>query len=83
MGKKRQRTKQVSKGERRNVAKKTTNAARRDYIASDGMERLINQLNAFKANKNVVVTIPNPNKKETNKRFIKVSGRDYFRQVSR
>ncbi len=83
MGKKKQRTKQVSKGERRNVAKKTTNAARRDYIASDGMERLINQLNAFKANKNVVVTIPNPNKKETNKRFIKVSGRDYFRQVSR
>ena len=38
MGKKKQRTKQVSKGERRNVAKKTTNAARRDYIASDGMD---------------------------------------------
>ena len=37
MGKKRQRTKQVSKGERRNVSKKITNAASRDYIASDGM----------------------------------------------
>ena len=83
MGKKKQRTKQVSKGERRNVAKKTTNAARRDYIASDGMERLINQLDAYKKNKNVVVTIPNPNKKETNKPFIKVIGNDYFRQVSR
>ena len=71
MGKKKQRTKQVSKGERRNVAKKTTNAARRDYIASDGMERLINQLDAYKKNKNVVVTIPNPNKKETNKPFIR------------
>ena len=69
MGKKKQRTKQVSKGERRNVAKKTTNAARRDYIASDGMERLINQLDAYKKNKNVVVTIPNPNKKETNKKY--------------
>ena len=83
MGKKKQRTKQVSKGERRSVSKKITNAARRDYIASDGMERLINQLDAYKKNKNVVVTIPNPNKKETNKPSIKVNGRDYFRQVSR
>ena len=47
------------------------------------MERPINQLTAYKANKNVVVTIPNPNKKETNKPFIKVNGKDYFRQVSR
>ena len=47
------------------------------------MERLINQLTAYKNNKNVVVTIPNPNKRETNKPFIKVNGKDYFRQVSR
>jgi hypothetical protein len=34
--------------------------------------RVINQLKAFRAGKRVMVTIANPNKEETNKRFIRV-----------
>ena len=71
MGKKKQRTKQVSKGERRKCCKDVvTKRRRRDYIASDG-GKMINQLNAYKNNKNVMLTIPNPNKNETNKGLLK------------
>ena len=45
MGKKRQRSKQVSKGERRNVARDVVKATRRDYMQSDN--RITNQLAAF------------------------------------
>ena len=37
--------------------------------------RPCNQLTAFKKGKNVMVTIPNPNTNETNKRFIRVSAK--------
>jgi hypothetical protein len=33
----------------------------------------MNQLMAHRAGKNVVITIANPNKEQTNRRFIKVS----------
>jgi len=79
MGKKKQRAHQVSKGERNSVARSTTKAIRRDYMKSSA--RMDNQLKAYRAGKNVVVTIANPNKNEKNKPFIKVDGRDYFRQV--
>ena len=36
------------------------------------------QLNAFLNFKNVVLTIPNPNKHETNKKFIKVNAREVW-----
>ena len=35
-------------------------------------DRMYNQLTAFLRGKNVMLTIPNPNKNETNKRFIRV-----------
>lgn len=38
----------------------------------DPLSRVINQLKAFRAGKNVMVTIDNPNKAETNKPFIRV-----------
>jgi len=60
----------TSAGTGRNVSRKITNALRRDYMASS--ERLMNQLRAFRQRKNVMVTIENPNKNETNKRFIRV-----------
>ena len=41
MGKKKQRAKQVSKGERNSVNRKTTNAARREYKLS--AQRIYNQ----------------------------------------
>lgn len=67
----------ASKGERPSVNKKIRNAMRRDTVASG--DRLMNQLKAHKAGKKTVVTIENPNKNETNKRYIKVDGKHYFR----
>ena len=78
MGKKRSRAHQVSKGERRSVAKETTKAVRREYMKSS--ERMSNQLFAFLRGKNVMLTIPNPNKNETNKRFIRVPAAEQWRR---
>lgn len=76
MGKKRSRTSQTSKGERRCVSKKLLNSLRRDYVGT--MQQLLNQQKAWRAGKNVVLTIHNPNKKETNKLFIRVNARDHW-----
>ena len=38
-----------------------------------------NQLSAFLKGKNVMLTIPNPNTNETNKRFIRVPAREVWR----
>ena len=53
----------ISKGERQSSIK--------TKIKDSGL-RIRNQLKAFLAGKNVVLTIPNPNKTETNKPFIRV-----------
>lgn len=53
----------VSKGERRS-SMSTRNR--------DAGVRLLNQIDALKKGKDVVFTIENPNKTQTNKRFIKV-----------
>ena len=66
----------VSAGIHSNVSKKVTNALRRGYMASG--ERVMNQLMAWKRGKNVVVTIENPNKNETSKRFIRVRAIDIW-----
>jgi hypothetical protein len=42
--------------------------------------RGINQLAAFMRGKNVVLTIENPNKNETNKRMIRVPAADVWRR---
>lgn len=62
----------TSKGERRS-SMKTANR--------DPGQRLLNQMKALDKGKDVVFTMENPNKNETNKRFIKVkvSGKDYLR----
>jgi hypothetical protein len=62
-GKKSKGNSVVSKGERRSSVKTAIN---------DPGARVMNQLAAFYAGKNVMVTIENPNKAETNKRFIRV-----------
>lgn len=64
----------VSAGIHSNVDRKITTAARREYLASG--ERHMNQLAAWRLGKNVVLTIANPNKNETGKRFIRVNARD-------
>jgi len=50
-----------------------------DYPA----RRMTNQLKAFLAGKNVVLTIENPNKNETNKPFIRVNARDVWKTGNR
>ena len=78
MGKKKSRSTQTSKGERRSVARNIVKATRRDYMQSS--ERNQNQLSAFLRGKNVMLTIPNPNKNETNKRMIRVPAADVWRR---
>jgi ribosomal protein L21E len=68
----------VSKGERTNVNKKLRNSIRRNHSTTKKIERLINQYNQFSKGKNVVLTIPNPLKSETNKKFIRVNARDVW-----
>lgn len=64
----------ISQGLHSNVSRAVCNAMRRDYMASG--ERIVNQMLAWKRGRNVVLTIENPNKNETNKRFIRVNARD-------
>lgn len=78
MGKKSSGTSYTSKGERPNLSRKTKNAMRRDYLENCQLERLNNQMSAWKKMKNVMLTVPNPNKNETNKRFIRVSAREFW-----
>lgn len=59
-----------SAGIHSNVDKKILNAVRSEYLMS--ADRVLNQLSAHKKGRRVMVTIENPNKNETNKRFIKV-----------
>jgi ribosomal protein L21E len=59
-----------SKGERRSSVK---------TASRDPAVRIMNQLKAYKAGKRVVVTIENPNKQETNKRYIKVLASSVWR----
>jgi hypothetical protein len=59
----------TSKGQRPNVAKSIKKAVRRDYVASG--QRMINQLEAIANGKRVVLTVPNPDKNDTKRRYIK------------
>ena len=72
----------ISQGIHSNVDRKVTNAMRTEYLQSG--ERVMNQLAALKQGKDVVMTIANPNKEQTNKKFIKVkvSGREYVARLN-
>ena len=76
MSKRKKRDKYTSKG-KVGTNKSVTKAIRREYMQNH-LERAINQLSKFKRGKNVMLTIPNPNTSETNKRFIRVSARDVW-----
>jgi hypothetical protein len=66
------KTKYVSKGERRSsMPTADKNAAK----------RLIYQQKAHSAGKRVMVTIENPNKEQTNKRFIRVPASTIWRNI--
>lgn len=55
----------------RTVSRKIRNSIRRDRPISD---RLTAQMEAWAKGKRTMVTIPNPNPNETNKKFIRVEG---------
>ena len=73
--KKKSRAHQESKGERSNVNKKLCNAIRNNTTL---LQRTLNQREAWLKGKKVMLTIPNQNDKETNKKFIKVNAKDIW-----
>lgn len=62
----------VSKGERPSVSKSTLNDMARSVTVA---ENYVRKVNAWKAGKRVMLTIPNPNANETAKPFIRVEAR--------
>ena len=78
MGRGKSRDSYTSKGERRNVSKKWTKMLRLERKESD---RGFNQFDAYLKGKNVVLTIKNPNKNETNKPFIRVPAKEQWRII--
>lgn len=60
----------VSAGIHSNVSTATKKLVKSGYKQSG--QRVLNQLNAHLAGKKVMITIPNPNKEQTNKPFIRV-----------
>ncbi len=76
MGKKKKSEGYTSKGERNSVRKDIRNMIRRDR---SNLETMINKYSAYKKGKNVMVTIPNPDKGETKKPFIRVNAKDVWK----
>ena len=66
----------TSKGERPNVTRSVLNALRREYLQSDA--RPNNQIKAWRRGKNVMLTVPNPDKKNTKERMIRVPAIDIW-----
>jgi len=63
----------------------TSKGERRSSISTpnkDSGQRVLNQMRALEQGKDVVFTIENPNKNETNRKFIKqrVSGREWVKR---
>jgi hypothetical protein len=71
MAGKSKRAKYVSKGQRDSISSDLLRAVKRDRAP---VERILNQLKHWSKGKRTMVTIANPNKNETNKRFIRVEG---------
>ena len=81
MGKKRTSSGHVSKGVHSQKKTFAQKACRREY--KNTIARLHNQYIAFTRGKNVMLTMENPNKNETNKRFIRVNARDVWKSTHR
>lgn len=75
MAKKKSRAHQVSKGERKSTARKTTLAIKNARSLEWKMENLIK---SWSKGLNPWITVNNPNKEETNKRTIRIRTNDYW-----
>ena len=65
----------ISKGEHSNVSKHTRKLMRRQTTE---LQTALNKQKAFRRGKNVMLSIPNPNKGESNKPFIRVNAREVW-----
>ena len=74
MGRGKSRDSYTSKGERPNVSRRWLKLTRKDND-----DRTYNQWDAFVKGKNVVLTIKNPNKNETNKPINRVPAKEQLR----
>ena len=79
MGKKKSRAKQVSKG----IIGRPMRSRLRHFDEGYESQRTMNQLTAFFKGKNVMLTIPNPNKNETNKPMIRVPAHTVWKTGSK
>ena len=79
MGRRKSRDSYTSKGERQNVSKKWTKMLR---LARKESDRGFNQFDAYLKGKNVILTVPNPLKTETNEPYIKVKAKQYWKKAS-
>ena len=77
MGKKKSRAQYTSRGSGRNVSKSIRKDMRRDTTL---LQRSLNKQNAWMLGKNVMITIPNPIKSETNKPFIRVNAKEIWKK---
>ncbi len=77
MGKKSSGKNYTSKGERPNVSKNTRKLMRRDYM-NNPLLRLSNQIAAWKAGKNVMLTVPNTGADVKKAPFVRVNAREVW-----
>jgi len=73
MGKKKTRAGYTSSGSQPTISRKTSNSVRRDVTAGT---TLLRQLKMWSKGKRTMITVENPNKNETNKKFIRIEGND-------
>jgi hypothetical protein len=66
----------ISKGERPNISRSIQKATRLAYLNTQA--RVNNQVKAWRAGKNVMLTIENPDKKNTKERMIRVPAIDVW-----
>ena len=77
MARKKSRAQYTSKGQRRSVSKWVTKAMKKDVHP---LVRLRRHRQAFNRGKNVMLTIPNPNKQETREPFIRINAKEVWRK---
>ena len=65
----------TSKGERRNLSRRSRNLGKRSITAE---HKITCQVDRWNRQENFLLTIRNPDKKETDKKFIKISAMKYW-----
>ena len=79
----------MAKGKKASGKHEVSKGERRSSISTRGVgvtpvDKMLRKLDALKKGKDVVFTIENPNKEQTNKRFIKhkVTGKAYLKYIA-